>query len=54
MKSGIKIVVIEDDASIRFGLQEVFEGEGFETACCERGDKAEEFIGKELLKQLKS
>ena len=48
MKSGIKIVVVEDDPSIRFGLQEVFDGEGFETATCERGDEAEEIIGKEL------
>jgi len=48
MKSGIKIVVVEDDPSIRFGLQEVFEGEGFEIATCERGDDAEELIGKEL------
>ncbi len=48
MKSGVKIVVVEDDASIRFGLQEVFAGEGFETASCERGDEAEELIGREL------
>lgn len=48
MKSGIKIVVVEDDPSIRFGLKEVFEGEGFEAATCERGDEAEDLIGKEL------
>jgi len=48
MKNGIKIVVVEDDPSIRFGLQEVFEREGFEAATCERGDEAEELIGKEL------
>lgn len=48
MKTEAKILVVEDDPSIRFGLQEVFEGEGFAVAACERGDRAEESIGREL------
>ncbi len=48
MKSEIKIVIVEDDPSIQFGLKEVFEGEGYETAVCGRGDEAEQVIGTEL------
>ena len=35
-----KILVIEDDAHIRFGLVEVLSSEGFQVETCERGDKA--------------
>jgi DNA-binding response OmpR family regulator len=35
-----KILVIEDDPHIRFGLVEVFTSEGFQVEICERGDKA--------------
>ncbi|MFK5922854.1 MAG: response regulator transcription factor [Verrucomicrobiota bacterium] len=48
MKNGIKIVIVEDDPSIQFGLKEVFAGEGYETAVCGRGDEAEQLIGAEL------
>ncbi len=48
MNADTKILVVEDDASIRFGLVEVFESEGFATAACERGDRAEEAIAAEL------
>jgi DNA-binding response OmpR family regulator len=34
----MKILIVEDDASIRFGLEEVLTGAGYETAACERGD----------------
>lgn len=43
-----KILVVEDDPSILFGLTEVFEGEGFAVAGCGRGDEAEQFIGEHL------
>ncbi|MCB1063179.1 MAG: response regulator transcription factor [Verrucomicrobiae bacterium] len=48
MNQDCKILVVEDDASIRFGLLEVFESEGFSVASCERGDEAEAKIGDEL------
>ena len=35
-----KILVIEDDAHIRLGLEEVLKSEGFEVASCARGDEA--------------
>jgi DNA-binding response OmpR family regulator len=35
-----KILVIEDDANIRFGLVELLTSEGFQVETCERGDKA--------------
>jgi DNA-binding response OmpR family regulator len=44
----VKILVVEDDPSILFGLTEVFESEGFAVAGCERGDEAEQCIGEHL------
>src|SRR5258705_12574202 len=38
MKS--KILIVEDDAHILLGLQEVLSSEGFEVAVCNRGDEA--------------
>jgi len=35
-----KILVVEDDAHIRFGLVELLASEGFQVEICERGDKA--------------
>ena len=45
MKNGTKILVVEDDPSIRFGLEEVFKTEGHQVAACDRGDGAENLIG---------
>lgn len=36
---GAKILVVEDDPSIRFGLGEIFLNEGFTVATCDRGDR---------------
>ncbi len=47
-ESKVSILVVEDDPSILFGLTEVFEGEGFEVAGCERGDEAEQKIAESL------
>lgn len=35
-----RIVIVEDDAHIRLGLEEVLRGEGFEVMSCSRGDDA--------------
>ena len=35
-----KILIIEDDANIRLGLEELLKSEGFEVATCDRGDRA--------------
>jgi DNA-binding response OmpR family regulator len=48
MNQDCKILVVEDDTSIRFGLEEVFESENFSVATCSRGDEAEAKIGEEL------
>jgi DNA-binding response OmpR family regulator len=42
-----KILIIEDDPNIRFGLEEVLQSEGFAIAVCERGDQAVEAVVKE-------
>ncbi len=47
-KSETKILVVEDDPSIRYGLTEVFDSEGYAVASCERGDEAEKTIAEEL------
>lgn len=47
-KSETKILVVEDDPSIRFGLTEVFAAEGYAVADCERGDEADNTIAEEL------
>ncbi len=38
--------IVEDDPSIRFGLVEVFEGEGYAVRVCERGDEVEAALAK--------
>ena len=42
-----KILIIEDDPNIRFGLEEVLQSEGFTIAVCERGDQAVDAVLKE-------
>jgi DNA-binding response OmpR family regulator len=39
-----KILVVEDDANIRFGLVELLSSEGFDSAECARGDAALEAV----------
>lgn len=41
-----QILVVEDDAHIRLGLEEVLRGEGFEVSTCGRGDEAMSAIEK--------
>jgi DNA-binding response OmpR family regulator len=47
-KTEISIFVVEDDASIRFGLEEILKGEGFQVGSCADGAKAIEGIGEFL------
>ena len=42
-----KILIVEDDPNIRFGLEEVLQSEGFAIAVCERGDHAIDAVFKE-------
>lgn len=42
-----KVLVVEDDPSIRFGLAEVLKTEGFLPVTCERGDEAIAAVRKE-------
>ena len=42
-----KILIVEDDPNIRFGLEEVLQSEGFAIAVCERGDHAVDAVFKE-------
>jgi len=41
-----KILIVEDDAHILLGLEEVLKSDGFEVAVCSRGDQAIEAVGK--------
>jgi DNA-binding response OmpR family regulator len=41
-----KILVVEDDANIRFGLTELLASEGYAVEACERGDLAVEAVEK--------
>lgn len=43
----MKILVVEDDAHIRLGLEEILKSEGYAVAVCKRGDKAVEAVAKE-------
>ena len=47
-KSDITIFIVEDDASIRFGLEEILKGEGFSLVSCEDGAVAVEGIAEAL------
>jgi DNA-binding response OmpR family regulator len=42
-----KILVVEDDAHILLGLEEILKSEGYEVAVCRRGDKALDAFAKE-------
>jgi DNA-binding response OmpR family regulator len=42
-----KILIVEDDPNIRFGLEEVLQAEGFAIAVCERGDQAVDAVRRE-------
>jgi DNA-binding response OmpR family regulator len=42
-----KIMIIEDDPNIRFGLEEVLTAEGYAVVTCERGDEAIASVVKE-------
>ena len=44
----ITIFVVEDDASIRFGLEEVLRSEGFQVASCDDGGEAIQGISEAL------
>lgn len=49
MKSSeITIFVVEDDPSIRFGLEEVLRAEQFQVVSCDHGDEAIDGIGETL------
>jgi DNA-binding response OmpR family regulator len=41
-----KILIVEDDANILLGLRTILEGEDFEVAMCNRGDRALEMVAK--------
>lgn len=40
MKMKKRVLVVEDDPSIRLGLEEILKGESFEVFSCDRGDQA--------------
>ncbi len=42
----VKILIVEDDAHILLGLEEVLGSDGFEVAVCRRGDQALEAVAK--------
>jgi DNA-binding response OmpR family regulator len=41
-----KILIVEDDAHILLGLEEVLKSDGFEVAVCNRGDQAVDAVAK--------
>src|SRR5262245_35757009 len=41
-----KILIVEDDPNILLGLETVLNGEGFEVAVCNRGDKALDAVSR--------
>src|SRR5437588_12611152 len=41
-----KILIVEDDAHILLGLEEIVKSDGFDVAVCNRGDKALEAVAK--------
>lgn len=47
-----RILIVEDDPSIRFGLQEILTGEGYAVQVCERGDGQVEEAVRSFLPQL--
>src|SRR5215469_15899406 len=46
MHTQTKILIVEDDAHILLGLEEVLKSDGFEVAVCNRGDHALEAVTK--------
>jgi DNA-binding response OmpR family regulator len=46
MQTQTKILIVEDDAHILLGLEEVLKSDGFEVAVCNRGDHALEAVAK--------
>jgi DNA-binding response OmpR family regulator len=46
MQTQTKILIVEDDAHILLGLEEVLKSDGFEVAVCNRGDQAVEAVTK--------
>jgi DNA-binding response OmpR family regulator len=46
MQTQTKILIVEDDAHILLGLEEVLKSDGFEVAVCNRGDQALEAVTK--------
>jgi len=44
MPDPVRILIVEDDASIRLGLQELLATEGFEVVACARGDRVMEAV----------
>lgn len=41
-----KVLIVEDDPNILLGLETILNGEGFEVAVCNRGDKAFDAVAK--------
>jgi DNA-binding response OmpR family regulator len=46
MATTTKILIVEDDAHIALGLEEVLKGDGFEPVVCNRGDRAIEAFAR--------
>ncbi|MEM7603539.1 MAG: response regulator transcription factor [Verrucomicrobiota bacterium] len=47
-KSDITVFIVEDDSSIRFGLEEILKAEGYSVVSCDDGGVATEGIGEAL------